>query len=44
MAPELIGNPDDGLLVRPGEYSDIYSFGGIMLQVCRSDFSLYADH
>jgi hypothetical protein len=34
MAPELFGAPEDGVAVRPTKYSDIYSFGGIMLQVC----------
>jgi serine/threonine protein kinase len=32
LAPELIGG-DNEPLVRPSKYSDIYSFGGIMLQV-----------
>jgi serine/threonine protein kinase len=34
MAPELFGNSDDDVAVRSTKYSDIYSFGGIMLQVC----------
>lgn len=33
LAPELLGEPEDELPVRPSENSDIYSFGGIMLQV-----------
>ncbi|KAJ8588694.1 kinase-like protein [Rhizopogon salebrosus TDB-379] len=32
LAPELIGGENEPL-VRPSKYSDIYSFGGIMLQV-----------
>ena len=38
MAPELLKEQDDGLPVRPTKRSDIYSFGGIMLQVCQRDF------
>jgi len=34
LAPELLGQSDDGLPVRPTNHTDIYSFGGIMLQVC----------
>jgi serine/threonine protein kinase len=33
LAPELLGEPDDGLPIRPSKCSDVYSFGGIMLQV-----------
>lgn len=33
MAPELLVEQEDGSQVRPSEQSDIYSFGGIMLQV-----------
>ena len=33
MAPELFGESEDDQPVRPSKYSDIYSFGGIMLQV-----------
>jgi hypothetical protein len=33
MAPELLGEQEDGSQVRPSEQSDMYSFGGIMLQV-----------
>ncbi|KAG0703870.1 kinase-like domain-containing protein, partial [Suillus ampliporus] len=33
MAPELLRPREDGILARPSEQSDIYSFGGIMLQV-----------
>jgi serine/threonine protein kinase len=34
LAPELLGEPEDDLPVQPSKYSDIYSFGGIMLHVC----------
>ncbi|KAG1724435.1 kinase-like protein, partial [Suillus paluster] len=34
LAPELLGEPDNELPTRPSKYSDIYSFGGIMLHVC----------
>jgi serine/threonine protein kinase len=33
MAPELLGESEGDQPVRPSKYSDIYSFGGIMLQV-----------
>ncbi|KAG1803967.1 kinase-like domain-containing protein [Suillus subaureus] len=33
MALELLGEPDDELPIRPSKCSDVYSFGGIMLQV-----------
>ncbi|KAG2128968.1 kinase-like domain-containing protein [Suillus clintonianus] len=33
MAPELLEDRDDGSQVRPSKQSDMYSFGGIMLQV-----------
>jgi len=33
MAPELFRESEDNQPVRPSKYSDIYSFGGIMLQV-----------
>jgi serine/threonine protein kinase len=33
LAPELLGDPDNELPIRPTKYSDVYSFGGIMLQV-----------
>ncbi|KAG1779930.1 kinase-like domain-containing protein [Suillus placidus] len=33
LAPELLGEPDDELPIRPSKCSDVYSFGGIMLQV-----------
>ncbi|KAJ8593427.1 kinase-like protein [Rhizopogon salebrosus TDB-379] len=36
MAPELLGEPEDDKPVRPSKYSDIYSFGSIMLQVLTS--------
>ncbi|OAX34914.1 WD40 repeat-like protein [Rhizopogon vinicolor AM-OR11-026] len=41
LAPELIGEPEDELPVRPNESSDIYSFGGIMLQVLTSKIPYY---
>jgi serine/threonine protein kinase len=35
MAPELLVlEREDGSLTRPSEQSDIFSFGGITLQVC----------
>jgi serine/threonine protein kinase len=34
LAPELLEASDNGMPVRPREHSDVYSFGGIMLQVC----------
>jgi hypothetical protein len=40
LAPELLGDPGDDLPVRPTKYSDTYSFGGIMLQVCPMNFIL----
>ncbi|KAG2340575.1 kinase-like protein [Suillus weaverae] len=33
MAPELLVEREDGSQVRPSKQSDMYSFGGIMLQV-----------
>ncbi|KAG1867760.1 kinase-like domain-containing protein [Suillus subluteus] len=33
LAPELLGEPDNELPIRPSKCSDIYSFGGVMLQV-----------
>ncbi|OAX34501.1 kinase-like protein [Rhizopogon vinicolor AM-OR11-026] len=41
LAPELFGDPEDELPVRPSKYSDIYSFGGIMLQVLSSKIPYY---
>jgi serine/threonine protein kinase len=38
LAPELLGQSDNDLPVRPSEHSDIYSFGGIMLQVCLTNY------
>jgi len=32
LAPELLGQSDNDLPVRPSQHSDVYSFGGIMLQ------------
>ena len=37
LAPELLGESEDERPVRPSKHSDVYSFGGIMLQVCRSN-------
>ncbi|KAG2361622.1 hypothetical protein BDR07DRAFT_1377105 [Suillus spraguei] len=33
MAPELLAEREDGSQVRPSEQSDMYSFGGVMLQI-----------
>jgi serine/threonine protein kinase len=33
LAPELLGLPKNDSYVRPNKYSDIYSFGGVILQV-----------
>jgi serine/threonine protein kinase len=33
MVPELFGESEDDKPVRPSKYSDIYSFGSVMLQV-----------
>ncbi|OAX34500.1 WD40 repeat-like protein [Rhizopogon vinicolor AM-OR11-026] len=41
LAPELCGDPEDEVPVRPSKYSDIYSFGGIMLQVLSSKIPYY---
>jgi len=41
MAPELLGDSEDDPPVRPGKYSDIYSFGGIMLQALTSKIPYY---
>jgi hypothetical protein len=38
MAPELLGEREDGSPVRPSKESDVFSFGGIMLQVCLENF------
>jgi len=38
LAPELLGQPENDLPIRPNKHSDIYSFGGIMLHVCLSKF------
>jgi serine/threonine protein kinase len=38
LAPELLGHPENELPVRPSKHSDIYSFGGIMLQVCVGNY------
>jgi len=34
LAPELLGESEDDVPVRPRKWSDIYSFGNIMLNVC----------
>jgi serine/threonine protein kinase len=38
MAPELLEDPEGDVAVRSTKYSDIYSFGGIMLLVCLRKF------
>jgi serine/threonine protein kinase len=40
LAPEMLGEPEDDLPVRPSKHSDIYSFGGIMLQVFQKNLSI----
>ncbi|KAG0703872.1 kinase-like domain-containing protein [Suillus ampliporus] len=41
MAPELLVPQEDGPLARPSKQSDIYSFGGIMLQVLTNKIPYY---
>ncbi|KAG2042012.1 kinase-like domain-containing protein [Suillus americanus] len=41
MAPELLVEREDGTLARPSEQSDIFSFGGIMLQVLTNQVPYY---
>jgi serine/threonine protein kinase len=41
MAPELVIERKDGSQVRPSKQSDIYSFGGIMLQVLTNKAPYY---
>ncbi|KAG1896439.1 kinase-like domain-containing protein, partial [Suillus fuscotomentosus] len=41
MAPELLIEREDGSQVRPSEQSDMYSFGGIMLQVLTNKAPYY---
>ncbi|KAG2143612.1 kinase-like domain-containing protein [Suillus clintonianus] len=41
MAPELLEDREDGSQVRPSEQSDMYSFGGIMLQVLTNKVPYY---
>ncbi|KAG1807282.1 kinase-like domain-containing protein, partial [Suillus subaureus] len=42
MAPELlVSGREDGFLTRPSEQSDIFSFGGIMLQVLTNKIPYY---
>jgi serine/threonine protein kinase len=41
MAPELLREREDGSQARPSEQSDMYSFGGIMLQVLTNKVPYY---
>ncbi|KAG1782856.1 kinase-like protein, partial [Suillus placidus] len=41
MAPELLVEREDGSQARPSEQSDMYSFGGIMLQVLTNKVPYY---
>ncbi|KAG2060322.1 kinase-like protein [Suillus hirtellus] len=41
MAPELLVEREDGSQTRPSEQSDMYSFGGIMLQVLTNKVPYY---
>ncbi|KAG1848908.1 kinase-like domain-containing protein, partial [Suillus subluteus] len=41
MAPELLIEREDGSQARPSEQSDMYSFGGIMLQVLTNKVPYY---
>jgi serine/threonine protein kinase len=41
MAPELLIEQEDGSQVRPSKQSDMYSFGGIMLQVLTNKVPYY---
>ncbi|KAG2142804.1 kinase-like domain-containing protein [Suillus bovinus] len=41
MAPELLVEREDGSQVRPSEQSDMYSFGGVMLQVLTNRLPYY---
>ncbi|KAG2156409.1 kinase-like domain-containing protein [Suillus clintonianus] len=41
MSPELFEEQRDGSEVRPSQQSDIYSFGGIMLQVLTNEIPYY---
>ncbi|KAG1719774.1 kinase-like protein [Suillus lakei] len=41
LAPERVEEQADGLPVRPTQHSDIYSFGGIMLQALTSKIPYY---
>jgi serine/threonine protein kinase len=34
LAPELLELPENDSYVQPNKCSDIYSFGGVILQVC----------
>ncbi|KAJ8589883.1 kinase-like protein [Rhizopogon salebrosus TDB-379] len=41
LAPELIALPEDDSHVRPNKCSDVYSFGGVILQVLTSKIPYY---
>ncbi|KAG2087449.1 kinase-like domain-containing protein [Suillus discolor] len=41
MAPELLAEREDGSQARPSKQSDMYSFGGIMLQVLTNKVPYY---
>ncbi|OAX34915.1 kinase-like protein [Rhizopogon vinicolor AM-OR11-026] len=41
LAPELLEQTENDLPVRPSKHSDVYSFGGIMLQVLTSKIPYY---
>ncbi|KAG2361620.1 kinase-like domain-containing protein [Suillus spraguei] len=41
MAPELLVEREDGSQARPSEQSDVYSFGGVMLQVLTNKVPYY---
>ncbi|KAG1791900.1 kinase-like domain-containing protein [Suillus plorans] len=41
MAPELLEEREDGTPVRPSKQSDVFSFGGIMLQVFTNQIPYY---
>ncbi|KAG2143615.1 kinase-like domain-containing protein [Suillus clintonianus] len=41
MAPELLVDREDGSQVRPSEHSDMYSFGGVILQVLTNKIPYY---
>ncbi|KAJ8581389.1 kinase-like protein [Rhizopogon salebrosus TDB-379] len=41
LAPELLGQSDNDMPVRPRKHSDVYSFGGVMLQVLTNQSPYY---